>query len=191
MLKNIIISLIILISTIIQVNAASLNDAYKVKNELEYICMKFDRPCLIIYVNSITIQGYTNPDGTIILTSSLVNKLTYNELKAVGLHEIGHHILQHHKLIRDFQKKHNYVVSDAELKEFAHGYETQADYFATAYYIYFNEHNYLIDALQTVIGKDKLNRETKSHPSAEQRIKNIKEYQRRYNEKNNNSSYRR
>ena len=159
--------------------ATTADEDIKLQSELQSICNSYKNPCVINLTLSNEIQGYTTYKGEIILTKGLRRVLTYNEIKAVGLHEIGHHVLQHYKKQDKFIATH-INPSVKELREFRHTNEIQADAYATLYYSLRNEHNYLPEALKKLTASDKLHTETITHPSTYKRIQIIKEYQSNY-----------
>lgn len=159
--------------------ATTADEDIKLQSELQSICNSYKNPCIINLTPSNDIQGYTTYKGEIVLTKGLRRVLTYNEVKAVGLHEIGHHVLQHYKKQDKFIATH-INPSVKELREFRHANELQADAYATYYYSLQNEHNYLLEALKKLTASDKLHTETITHPSTYKRIQIIKEYQSNY-----------
>lgn len=159
--------------------ATTADEDIKLQSELQSICNSYKNPCVINLTLSNEIQGYTTYKGEIILTKGLRRVLTYNEVKAVGLHEIGHHVLQHYKKQDKFIATH-INPSVKELREFRHANEIQADAYATLYYLLRNEHNYLPEALKKLTASDKLHTETMTHPSTYKRIQIIEEYQNNY-----------
>lgn len=158
------------------------------KTHIEDICNYYNQPCKITYLDTRQIQGYTMQDGEIILTRGLTDRLTYNQTKAVALHELGHHILRHYKRTDIFFKSWN--LNQNELKMFRYKLETEADLFATSYYILSKQYNYLPEALIVIAGKQG-DENSSTHPSVQKRISNINNYTKEYYEKNNNSSYSR
>lgn len=159
--------------------ATTADEDIKLQSELQSICNSYKNPCVINLTSSNDIQGYTTYKGEIVLTKGLRRVLTYNEVKAVGLHEIGHHVLQHYKKQYTFIATHP-IPSAKVIREFRHTNELQADAYATLYYSLRNEHNYLPEALKKLTANDELHKETMTHPSTYKRIQIIKEHQSNY-----------
>lgn len=169
-----IIAVMFYLITCIPVPAMSLTDEIRLQKELTDICNQYNRPCKIIYSNSNKIQAYTTCQGNIIITKALSDKLGYDRTKAVGLHEVGHHILDHcneqYRVVTDLDK------TKEDIKNFRYSMETQADLFATNYYIKNKEPNYIPQALTAIIPEQSFNKSTANHPSAQIRINNIQTY---------------
>lgn len=165
--------------------ATTLDEDIKLQSELQVICNYHKNPCKIQLSPSNLTQGYTTYKGEIVLTQGLRTVLTYNEAKAVGLHEIGHHILQHHNRQYIFLTTHTNPTKQ-ELKDFRHKNELQADAFATYYYLLKNEYNYLPEALKKLTSKDKLHQETLTHPSTYRRVQIMDKLQRSYKRSSTN-----
>ena len=80
-------------------NAITLDEQIKIKSELELICTSYKTTCNVRYIDSYIPQAYTTYHGNIVLSSGLTNYLSYNEIRAVGLHEVGHRVLNHYQKI--------------------------------------------------------------------------------------------
>lgn len=152
----------------------------KLKTELESICTVYKNPCRIVYKETNLIQGFTTPKGDIVLTDGLLNLLSYNQVRAVGLHELGHHILQHYKKQDKFLK--NWDLDTKKLIKFRYSNEVEADLFATKYALSSNETNYLPSALTTLTNPTAINTNTVTHPSTATRINTINIYTNYYNQ---------
>lgn len=150
------------------------------KQKLENICKQFKRPCTIIYDNSKRIEGYTTIDGRIVLSLGLRQVLTDDEIFAVGLHEVGHHIQRHYDRQYQLLTKHP-NISQSELIEFRYTMEYEADRFATFYYLHNDRFNYLPSALRHITAKDKVNLATNTHPSTYDRIERMRQLETNYN----------
>ena len=152
-------------------NAITLDEQIKIKSELELICTSYKTTCNVRYTDSYIPQAYTTYHGNIVLSSGLTNYLSYNEIRAVGLHEVGHRVLNHYQKQDKFLKNWNFDRN--ELKNFRYNNEFTADLFATLYYKQTKQKNYLPEALLKLTAPDKINISTSSHPSTRIRIEKI------------------
>lgn len=172
-----IVSKVALISTVLTVLAQPTYsitsiEQLQLKQSTERICNSHNKPCKVQFFQSNRIQGYTARNGTINISSGLSDLLSYNEVEAVIMHELGHHILEHYSKT-DYFIDH-WDLSQGTLKRFRHKMEIEADLFATSYFILNHKPNYLPSAL-TKISKD-INLTSNTHPSSAKRIKIIQEF---------------
>lgn len=170
MLRYLQVLLLILITSSV-VNAITLDEQIKIRQEAQAICYSLHKPCSVSYFESYIPQGYTTYTGDIKLSTGLTNYLNYDETRAVVLHEIGHHVLNHYRKQDKFLL--NWNLSQKELQAFRHNNEFEADMFATKYYKIIKQKNYLPQALTKLTAPDKLNLSTTTHPSTNQRIERI------------------
>lgn len=190
--------LMLLLSMIITTNsslALTSNEFTKLKDKLQAVCDIYNRPCEVKTLKSSNVNAFTSIQGEIYYTTGIINKLNYNEAYAVGLHEVGHHVLRHYNLGDMLQKKR------VDFKAAHYRLETEADLFATKYALDNNEKNYLPEALTVIIPDTKKDLSTRTHPSRTIRIKHINNYTKYYkylyfnnrmkHEKNYYTSYRR
>lgn len=165
----------LLVFTATQSLALTQEENIKIKNELTGICTALNKPCTIILSDLPVAQAYTTYKGEIVLTKGLRKILNYEEVRAVGLHEVGHHILEHYKKQDEFiDKQWDFRVDT--LKQFRYQNEVQADIFATSYFIYINQKNCLPDALLRLTDPKKININTSTHPSTQKRLQYIEEF---------------
>lgn len=148
----------------------TIDEQIKISNEATAICKLYNKPCVVQYSNQNKINGYTTRQGIIVLTSGLTNKLNYNEVRAVALHEVGHNVLDHYKRIDEFMDTWN--LSKGTLVKFRHKMEYEADLFATSYFLYNKEYNYLPEALMKI---DPKLTASQTHPSTPDRIYKMKQ----------------
>lgn len=173
--KAILISLLILMIPL-SCKAITLDEQIKIKQEAETLCTNFKDVCSVKFPMSHIPQGYTTYQGDIILTTGLINYLSYDEVRAVVLHEVGHRVLKHYQKQDKFLQKWN--LSQKELQIFRHSNEFEADLFATKYYKLLSQKNYLPQALTKLTAPDKMDLSTTTHPSTNSRIERIKIYNR-------------
>lgn len=150
--------------------------AEQIKYNLEYICKVNHNPCVVSVEVFDKVTAYTTAYGGIVLTRGLQRTFEPEEVFAIGLHEVGHHLLRHYKLDEDFRKSWD-GKNQIELQQHRHKSELQADMFATAYYILLNKPNPLPRALIKITAKDKLNEDSPTHPSTNKRIRYMKEFE--------------
>ena len=124
---------------------------------------------LYVIISYIIVCGYSvaniNDDN------NSLDDLSYNEIRAVGLHEVGHRVLNHYQKQDKFLKNWNFDRN--ELKNFRYNNEFTADLFATLYFKQTKQKNYLPEALLKLTAPDKINISTSSHPSTRIRIEKI------------------
>lgn len=153
----------------------TLGEEVKLKRKLEQTCIDYNKTCEVTFSTSSNVQAFTTPYNRIIITSGLSNKLNYDEVQAIGLHEVGHVVLEHCK--RHFEATYKlYPISKQQKIILYHTHEIEADLFATMIARKENTKNYLPIALKKIVIKQKWNEVSSTHPSINQRIKIMKSY---------------
>lgn len=173
-----ILTLLVLLLTTQIANSATIQEQKDVYKELQAVCNQYNKPCHIIYNNDLPrLTAFTTIKGDIILTKLTRAYLTKGQLKAVGLHEIGHHVLQH------YQRQAREVLANgySNKKQIRHKHEIEADLYATRYTLVNNEPNYLPSALSVMTLPQYRNVSTPTHPATTVRIKIINKYTNYYN----------
>lgn len=198
-MKKILITLLILLASCTVTYGVSQKELHKIDKELTSICNYYNNPCKVyFYKADKTVQAYTTTKGYIVFSSGIINVLDYKQLRSVGLHEVGHHVLKHYQKTDEFIDKHYNNLTPTLVKNFRHYNELEADMFAVSYLLFNNESEYLSSALNRITKPDMHNIETITHPSYNvrvQRIENLKKYlyqKQRYNKLrhvNNNKPY--
>lgn len=145
-----------------------------VSNHLETTCTKYKTYCNVVFINSSKVQAYTLPNGKILITTELANKLSYNELLAIGYHEVGHRVLRHVVRFYDYYSKH-YPLSIQEFRYVRHKHEFEADMFSCLIDMKYNKGCHLPEALLKISKPEYRNYSSKTHPSITTRIKLLKE----------------
>lgn len=166
-----IFSILILIGNNL-VYGITLDEQLKIKQEAESICTSLKDSCIVKFPISYIPQGYTTYQGEIILTTGLTDYLSYEEVRAVALHEVGHRVLKHYKQQDKFLK--NWNLDQKELIKFRNSQEFKADEFATNYCLITNTPNNLPQALTRLTAPSKMNTTTITHPSTNSRIEKMK-----------------
>lgn len=169
--KNLLITLLTLMIPL-ACNAITLDEQLKIKQEAESICVSLKDSCTVKFPSSYIPQGYTTYQGEIILTTGLTDYLSYKEVRAVALHEVGHRVLKHYKQQDKFLKFWN--LDQKELIKFRNSQEFAADEFATRYCLITNTPNSLPQALTRLTAPSKMNTTTVTHPSTNSRIERMK-----------------
>lgn len=164
-LKILLITLIILSLPVFGITQ---NEQTNIKSEIEAVCKSFKKPCEVQYINSIIPQAYATYQGKIIITSELFNTLNYEEVRAVALHETGHHVLNHYKETDKFLS--TWDLKQESLIRFRHKNELEADRFVIEYNKIINHNEHLDRALLHLVPPEKLNIQTTTHPSPQYRI---------------------
>lgn len=172
-----IIKIVIIFSVLILINnnlvyGITLDEQLKIKQEAESICISLKDSCTVKFPISYIPQGYTTYQGEIILSTGLTDYLSYEEVRAVALHEVGHRVLKHYKQQDIFLKTWN--LDTKKLQSFRHKNEFAADEFATKYTLITNTSNNLPQALTRLTAPNKMNMTTVTHPSTNSRIERIK-----------------
>lgn len=146
-----------------------------IKNKLENTCDFYNTFCNVYFGNTKLVQAFTTVQGNIVISTGLANKLTYNEVLAVGYHEVGHRVLRHH--VKYFKYIYmNYPTTLKQRQKIRHKHEIEADLFATMMSKKDNTKNYLPSALKKISIPQKRNVVSSTHPSINQRIKIMKSY---------------
>ena len=165
------ILLFILLILSLPVFGITQNEQIKIKSEVEAVCNSFNNPCKVEFINSIIPQAYATYQGKIIITSELFNTLNYEEVRAVALHETGHHVLKHYKQTDKFLK--TWDLKQESLIRFRYKNELEADRFVIEYNKLIGHNEYLNQALLHLVSPEKLNIKTNTHPSPQYRIEVI------------------
>lgn len=152
----------------------STTDKLRIQKELTSVCYHFNKPCFVLMTNSNKVEAYTTYKGVIVLSKGLRDKLTDKELKAVGMHEVGHHVLNHYERQDDYLST---APTEIDIIAMRHRHELEADLFATSYFILSNEPNYLPQALRTITAPQHYNTTTATHPSYNTRTRVMTNYQ--------------
>lgn len=146
-----------------------------IKNKLENTCEFYNTFCNVYFGNTELVQAFTTVQGNIVISTGLSNKLSYNEVLAVGYHEVGHRVLKHHVKYFEFIYT-NYPTTLKQRQKIRHEHEIEADLFATTMAKKDNTKNYLPSALKKIVIKQNWNEVSLTHPSINQRIKIMKSY---------------
>lgn len=146
-----------------------------IKNKLENTCEFFNTFCNVYFGNTELVQAFTTAQGNIVISTGLANKLSYNEVLAVGYHEVGHRVLKHHVKYFEFIYT-NYPTTLKQRQKIRHEHEIEADLFATVMAKKANSKNYLPSALKKIVIKQNWNEVSLTHPSINQRVKIMKSY---------------
>lgn len=174
-----IIALIIICSPV----NAKVNETEKIilKQTIENACFEYKNPCYVTFLDTKRVNAHTYRNGEIAFTTGILNRLNYDELEAVGMHEVGHHILKHYwktEVWLDYIKDKDYTAINRA--KFLHSREIEADLFATHHYLSKGKLNYLPQALQKIIPQDKQFIDVVSHPSCMKRVYLMRHYEARY-----------
>lgn len=169
--KDLLITLLILMIPL-ACNAITIDEQLKIKQEAESICTSLKDSCVVKFPVSYIPQGYTTYQGEIILTTGLTDYLSFEEVRAVALHEVGHRVLKHYKQQDKFLKYWN--LDPKELVRFRNTQEFEADEFATRYNLMLGTPNNLPQALTRLTAPSKMNTTTTTHPSTNSRIERMK-----------------
>lgn len=163
-----IISFILLFITLLTLPVSgSLLD---ISTELETLCSMYKHECQVEVIDNKYPQAYATRDNKIVFTTGIIQKLTENELKSVGYHEVGHIIFNHYKRSDRFFDSFDFQDNNKAI-EMRRNHEIESDLFAT--YIEYKHNNipYLATALFKLTSPDKLSTATDSHPATEDRIR--------------------
>lgn len=187
-----IISFILLFITLLTLPASG--NILDLSNELETLCSMYKHECQVEVIDNKYPQAYATRDNKIVFTTGIIQKLTENELKSVGYHEVGHIIFNHYKRSDKFFDSFDFQDNNKAI-EMRRNHEIESDLFAT--YIEYKHGNipYLATALFKLTSPDKLSIATDSHPATEDRIRYIYKFNNYLkglkNEKNYYTSYSR
>lgn len=153
-----------------------------VKVTLETTCKSYKTYCKVNVDLVATVpRGYTTYEHKIFLSQGKGKRgITEDELLAVGLHEVGHVVLNHHRRYEAFLnniKSNNIILTKEMIKTVRHQHETEADFFATMMAQQLGMHNYLPEALHSIVGDKLMTLETNTHPATIKRIENIHKFE--------------
>lgn len=173
--------ILILILLSLPVQSLTLTDKIRLTHELSNECLKYNTPCVVKIVNRPELNAYTTREGEIHITKAMLEQLSYEQVKAVGLHEVGHHVLKH------YERSDNYfnraiaqpvLFKPENITKMRHKHEHEADIFATKHYIDKGEFNPLPSVLIYVRPSDSHNITTDTHPSTTKRIEIMRDFSR-------------
>ena len=187
-----IISFILLFIVLLTLPASG--NILDVSIELETLCSTYQHECQVEVIDNKYPQAYATRDNKIVFTTGIIKKLTDNELKSVGYHEVGHIIFNHYKRSDKFFDNFDFQDNNKAI-EMRRNHEIESDLFAT--YIEYKHNNipYLATALFKLTSPDKLTIATSSHPATAYRIEYMYKFNNYLkglsNEKNYYSSYSR
>ena len=187
-----IISFILLFIVLLTLPASG--NILDVSIELETLCSTYQHECQVEVIDNKYPQAYTTRDNKIVFTTGIIKRLTENELKSVGYHEVGHIIFNHYKRSDRFFDNFDFQDNNKAI-EMRRNHEIESDLFST--YIDFKHGNipYLATALFKLTSPDKLTIATSSHPATEYRVRYMYKFSNYLkglsNEKNYYSSYSR
>lgn len=156
------------------------SEKQKLFKDVQNVCIKYNKSCTVSELHYNKVNALTTRDYNIEFTTGILNKLSYNELFAVGLHEIGHIAHRHYKIHDIFYRYTTPRQYKEGLKTLKYLQETDADLFATRYYINNNSFNYLPDALRALAPEHLRNISSNTHPSINSRIEKIETYSKFY-----------
>lgn len=165
MKKIIVVILVVfyLLLIAIEANALTNKEQRTLVKEITKVCQEYNKPCKVSIIEDKRTQAMTSSQGEIFFTKKLLDKVTYEEAYGVGLHEVGHHILNH---FTNGQSKH--------YNEF------EADRFATWRLISSGKNNTLPNALFKIVPKRYWDYATETHPSTVTRIRLMMMYETKY-----------
>ena len=187
-----ILSFILLIITLLTLPASG--SILDVSIELETLCSTYQHECQVEIIDNKSPQAYATRDNKIVFTTGIIRKLTEDELKSVGYHEVGHIIFNHYKRSDNFFNNFDFQDNRKAI-EMRRNHEIESDLFSA--YIDFKHDKipYLATALFKLTAPDKLSIATSSHPATAYRIEYMYKFNNYLkglsNEKNYYSSYSR
>lgn len=150
-----------------------------ISNECKSTCFRYLRICNIHMQKSEVKNAFTTKDD-IRVTSGIVTLLSIDELRSVMYHEVAHKLLHHIEMGNEFyntiRKQYNREPTPEEISNFKHQIEFDADHYACIMLAQEGKPIELDSALIKLYEGRDMNREWFSHPSANERIKRIREY---------------
>lgn len=148
-------------------------------------CNSIQMKCQFKVIEDKIPQAFTTINNEIVITTSILDILTFNQMKSVILHEYGHFVYQHPKAMKKYFKTWEFDY-DA-LKNVRHKQEIEADLYATHEAISNGFINHLPYALLKLhrYNPKKLSVEAVTHPSVLERIYHMHRYEAYYTKYNN------
>lgn len=185
-----ILSFILLTLTILTLPASG--NILDVSIELETLCSTYQHECQVEITDNKSPQAYATRDNKVVFTTGIVRKLTEDELKSVGYHEVGHIIFNHYKRSDNFFNNFDFQ-DNRKVIEMKRNHEIESDLFSTYIDFKHNKIPYLATALFKLVAPNELSKATDSHPATEYRIRYMYQFsnylKEQKNEKNYYSSY--
>jgi len=174
--KNILLLSIMLLG--LQAVAVTHKELIHIDNIIKEQCNINMRDDCKLYINKDddSINAYSLIDGRIVISQGIINTFNKNELLAVTLHECGHMVNRDPETVAYIAVHYPHIVDS---KYYRHKIEYKADLFASNYFYSRCQHNYIYDAFKK-LNKADWNKESNTHPSLNNRIKNIQKYEKFY-----------
>lgn len=141
-----------------------------VANELETLCNIYQHKCQVEIISSEHPQAYATRDNRVKFTTEMIERLTENEIRSVGYHEVGHIIFNHYKKSDIFFDNFDFQDNNKAI-EMRRNHEIESDLFATYIDFKYSRIPYLATALFKLTSPDKLSIATSSHPATEDRVR--------------------
>lgn len=179
--KTIIVSLGIIIATIISllipVHAATVREYTKVFKEATTICSIYKHTCTVTVVQHDKMFAQTRYMGDIQVSSKLLEVMNERQIRGVLYHEVGHVVFEHIEKTAQYlyESKTRGDYDENYYQEFRRQNEYQADRFATYLIKFTKQKEGLSEALLILTPPEELNKVHKSHPSTNDRIKQIEQ----------------
>lgn len=169
MIKEIFCLLTLILAVMCAVTCAAfsitIDEQGELTQEIINLCHDYNKPCSVRISPLVVPNAFTHTSGTITITQGLLDKLNYEELKAVAYHEVGHHVLDHcNKLIE--LSWNNYPANYKLIQRQRFAAELEADAFAARYV----SPQAFESALNKLVPQGYYNKDTLWHPSPNTRV---------------------
>ncbi len=175
------LSIIFLIGSILWLpptKAATISEQAQVIDEVISLCNYYNTYCSVRIVDDFRNVAYTK-NNDITISNTLANNFPKDELRGILYHELGHVLNQHSQkgqAIMNQIQTMGKSITPLEAKQIRHRFEYEADAKATQLLYENKKPQSLSKALMRISkGRDR-NKDTISHPSTNQRVRNINKY---------------
>lgn len=178
---RVILSIIFLIGSILWLpptKAATTTEQAQVIDEVISLCNYYNTYCSVRIVNDFRNVAYTN-NNDITISNTLANNFPKDELRGILYHELGHVLNQHSQRGRAIMNQMQAMgksITPLEAKQIRHQFEYEADAKATQLLYENKKPQSLSEALLRISEGSDRNKDTISHPSTNQRVRNINKY---------------
>ena len=156
-----------------QCYSMSLMEQFKLIYNTNKLCQENFVNCRVSVYKSNELNAYVDYQNNLKFSSSILQKLSYQEAMSVAYHEVAHLVLNHPQF---FHNNKRYLRQSKLYYETRRQSELEADKQASYLMCIDNFDNQLDITLQKIKPKSLWDKQTNSHPSVTERVKRIQKY---------------
>lgn len=143
-------------------------------DEIKQSCIKFNTECQVAVIPTKQYKAYSDNHSNLKISQGLLDNFTKEEVRSAAFHELSHLSLEHPTFWKKYTDKNNLVVVPVTItKPIRHMHEYQADSYASHLLYISGYPNKLDEVLMKLVPEQARNIETNTHPSINNRIRNI------------------